>query len=562
MLNLNKFIAVTLKEIIKLFDFEYNGNLIEFDEIEIHSKPQRDRILNNDQNHYYHGIFNLREPRLCFTHHFLNQYLYFVTFKSKGVVQPVNSYRLKNLSQWCNYPYENIYEYLGPPSSYCNCNCEICYESCNPLAYAKRKSLLSIQEAKTRLKYYDPGKKLGLPPANFVYGEPFLNKNLLEIYSIVEESENDQAMITTNASFLTEEVCKKVARLKNVKLTVSINSLNPILRQKVMGDSKKDGTEIALNSLSHLHKYIIPYDVSITGWPSLPLEDIEKTILELEQFEPDLVRVCLPGFNKYNCPEQTELLYDRWDGLVELVIKLKPIVSFPLVSIPALYNFSTSLQPIIDGVYKHSPAYEAGLKVNDLVIAFNHTPIYLKSQLTSKLKQSSNLSQITLTIRREDDQFDLILNRQTPKKDQTPPRWGLFLNQTFKISYIESLKNILQKHSPKNVVIFTSKIIAPIIQQLIEQIDYYREFFAQYNIIYDICPHYFWGGNIMINDLHLVSDFSQRLQEITNEQKIDLVVIPSSIFNEWGLDIAGSSIYELNKFNLPIELLQCDRINV
>ncbi|AZR73345.1 hypothetical protein BBF96_08095 [Anoxybacter fermentans] len=559
------FIATVLKEIFKLFDFEYNGKKVRIDEVEIKLTPKTNVIKNDDRKHFYYGVYNLSEPRLRFIDHFLKQYLPFITFKYKGVEQVVNGYRLKNLSKWSFYEVESFFSNLGSPSSYCNCDCEICYEKKNPLPYAQKNRILSLEEAKTRLKYYDQKKKTGLPSAIFVYGEPFLNPNLLEIFSMVKDLNEDIDYLTTNASFLTEEIIKELSKYKKVSLVVSINSLDPTTRQRTMNDSKKDGTKNALKSLSLLKKYQVSYSVSIVGWVSVDLANIERTILELEQYEPVLVRVCLPGYNKYNNPGCTNLMYDRWDDLVDLVAKLKPKVSFPLTCLPALYGASTTIEPIIDGVYKYSPAYESGLKVNDLVVAMDENPIYLKSQLISKLRQAyeNGAEKVTLTIQRENKQFDVVLKKKENVKNiYSPFTWGLFLNQTIKISYIDKLKRAIEKHSAKNIILFTSEIIAPFVQQIINSVDFYTQFFAKCNLIYMICPHYYWGGNIIINDLHMVSDFKIQLEKMLQNQQIDLIVIPSSVFDEWRMDLCGSSVYELSKFRIPIEIIECETIYV
>lgn len=563
-MEMNQIIAKILREIVKLFDFEYNGHLVKIDEVTVHSQRIHQSIQNADSNYYY-GVSNLREPRLRFVEHFLRTYLPFIVFYYQGVEQRVNGFRIKDLSKWSCYDSGSIYDALGVPSSYCNCDCEICYEKYNPLPYAKMNCLLSMEEAKTRLKYFHRETRKGLPLAMGVYAEPFLNRKLLDIYEMAKGTYADMTVVTTNGSFLDEEACRRIGNLKGIKIVLSINSLNPENRQRVMNDAKKDGTERAFRVLEYFQKYKVAFDASITGWPSLPLEDIEQTVLQLEKYDPDLVRICLPGFNRYNYEENADLLYGHWDRLVELVKKLKKVVSFPLITFPALYHAATSQEPIIDGIYKYSAAYEAGLQVFDHVIAYENEPLYLKTQLAAKLFQSyeEGVQQVNLRVKRDGEEFDIVLKRgEELSRLGRRSFWGIFLNQTFKVTFLEKLKQLIEKHGARDVLVFTSAIMKPAIEELITSIDYYDQFFSRCNLSLEVCPHYFWGGNIMINDIHMVSDFKRYLLEMKADQTTDLVVIPSTTFDEWGFDLWEDSIVDLEQLGISLEIIECDKIMI
>lgn len=565
-MEINQIIARIIREIIKLFDFEYNGQPVNIDEVAVHAKRAHPTIENTDRNRYYYRVSNLREQRLQWIEKFLRHYLPFIEFHFQGVTQPVNGFRIKDLSKWSCYDSGSVYDALGIPSSYCNCNCEICYEKNNPLPYARMNCLLGMEEAKTRLKYYHRETRIGLPLAMGVYGEPFLNPKLLDIYEMAEGTDADMTVVTTNGSFLNEETCQRIAHLKGIKIVLSINSLNPENRQRVMGDARKDGTEKAFQALEYFQKYHIAFDASITGWPSVELEDIEQTVLQLEKYDPDLVRICLPGYNRYNYHDHEDLLYGHWDALVDLVKRLKKVVSFPLTTFPALYHSATSQEPIIDGIYKYSAAYEAGLKVYDHVIAYENQPVYLKTQLAAKLYQSyeDRVPEVNLRVRRDEEEFNIVLQREAASSRLGRRSfWGIFLNQTFKVTYLEKLKKLIEKHNAHDVVVYTSEIMKPAIEELVSSIDYYDQFFSRCHLALEVCPHYFWGGNIIINDIHMVSDFKRHLLEkIRENKKIDLVVIPSTIFDEWGFDLSGESIFELQQLGITLEIIQCDKIMI
>jgi hypothetical protein len=51
----------------------------------------------------------------------------------------------------------------------------------------------------------------------------------------------------------------------------------------------------------------------------------------------------------------------------------------------------------------------------------------------------------------------------------------------------------------------------------------------------------FWGGNILVGDLNMVSDFIETLREIfdATDYCLELVLIPSSFAKQWGFDLQG-----------------------
>ncbi|MCK4260358.1 MAG: hypothetical protein KAX49_15385 [Halanaerobiales bacterium] len=93
--------------------------------------------------------------------------------------------------------------------------------------------------------------------------------------------------------------------------------------------------------------------------------------------------------------------------------------------------------------------------------------------------------------------------------------------------------------------------------------EYYPETFLYKEIFIRVAPNKYWGGNICLGDLMVVSDYVEDLKSLVEEgHKIDLVIIPSSFLITGYLDILGESVYKIkNYFDFDIELIDCVQIN-
>ncbi|HMF75242.1 MAG TPA: carboxypeptidase regulatory-like domain-containing protein [Bryobacteraceae bacterium] len=157
----------------------------------------------------------------------------------------VDGFRLRDLSQWTSFTTNTAMNALTPISSVCNSKCDLCFEENAP--YAREQSLMSLDEARTRLKYYSPESGRALFPSSRDHMETFVHPKALEIIEIARQREpNKLFWITSNGSFFTDNVVERLAKLKPIIFKLSLNAADPDENRRLMHTGRR--TEIALDA--------------------------------------------------------------------------------------------------------------------------------------------------------------------------------------------------------------------------------------------------------------------------------------------------------------------------
>jgi len=344
----------------------------------------------------------------------------------------------------------------------------------------------------------------------------------------------------------------------------------------VMGDPNP---EVAIESVKLLRKYGIRFAGSIVPWPSITPDDIADTVRYLDEYSAVLVTILLPGYTKYHLEKRgfdVDECNKRWSEVPELARELRLSIETPILVQPTAYWMKDLITPTIDGVIRNSPAARAGLKSGDQIIEVNGTPVYTKSQAQYLLLDIGEDSKKTIKVERAEEilqaELDGKINISDDLYPYKPPgygtsslrySYGVVMVDAFKINYIRKLKEIIEKHEAHKVLLFSSRLMRPVFIQAITVAGDYASFINNVDLRATIAEHNFWGGNIMLCDLHVVQDFIDHLHELVREYdyRPDLIVIPSSFGNEYGIDLIGDSFLRIERiFGIPVELLPCEPI--
>lgn len=256
------------------------------------------------------------------------------------------AFRLK-LGKWRVAKEISLSQNVGSPTSLCNCNCRLCYLKGNPF---NKSFILTREEAATRIKYY------------FI---PILE-------AIRKQSPDEVLYVTTNGTFLTKEVIKRLVSLKPIVMDISLNSIDVKWRNHFMKDKNPS---IAINCIKLLKDNRIVYRGTIITWPELSLEDILVTIRYLEKEEAELIAIYPPDYTHFHQAVDQEEMRNHWKRVADFFLNLRREISTPIFFSPCSY-WNKDISAVVDGCVVNSPATKSGISVGDKILAINGRRIF------------------------------------------------------------------------------------------------------------------------------------------------------------------------------------------
>ena len=575
-----------LGRILRLVDLEVRGEVVQADAFCSDTLTEAKPPAGRDGRLRYEPVtgYSLHEPRVELIHGGLRRALRLGAFCASGGALPVDGLRLRDLARWANHSVSGLNESIGAISSYCNCNCEFCFQKgTRKTDMALSRGQLGLQELETRIRYYSPAEHRGLPPAPRSGREPFANPRCLRILERIHEAAPDELIDrTTNGACLTEDVVARLAKLRPILLCVSLNAGTAGVRRRTMGDRAPNGAETALASPALLRKYEIPFAGSYVPWPSRPLSDLEDAVRLLDRHDALVARICLPSwtaFARQETPFDTE---EYWGEILATVQRLRQEVQIPIFPEPHTYELRT-MRPVVQGTIKHSPAAQAGIKHGDLILAIEGEAVLTRPEvfrwLTHRFADAA-IRSTRFTIQRGDEQIQI----EVPHPDDLealnyPYRYvaergalrtwagalGLHLTGGRELTSFVELARIVGEYAGQRVLLFISPLAGP---QLYEGMGMLGELAASVNCaqlyVHKLWPRY-WGGNVMIGDLWTVNDLVQETRSWSEREgtRPDVVVVPQTFLSAGGRDLLGQSWLEFERaLDIELRLLPCRLIGI
>ena len=580
-----------LERVLPVIDLESGGEVVRIDEIfatpEGRIQSHGTAVPSSKAKISMEGYDKLasykpQEPRLVMLGNFLQHMIQCTELQSEGRRVEVDGFHLRNLPSWVRYPQPRVLDNFGEICSWCSCSCEICFLKGIAIEYTKR-AMLSVAEARTRAKYFSTEKKLGLPVGHAQPGEPFLNPRIMDILKIARDAEPGLLLdITTNADFLTEEMIKELAGLKPISIVVSINSANGPLRKKIM---RSNHAELAIKAIPLLREAGIQFVGSIVGPASVPVEDIAETARYLDRYSALQVRLLLPGYTRFH---PKEVAFDtplRWSAIVKTAQQLRREFSTPIMIQPGFF-WNQDISAVLDGIYRNSPAERAGLKFGDRIVELDGQIIITKAEasdllrVTPEERAQRGCFRRSLKVERGDEIFEVELRDDSSVEDDYYPYkpagygvcdrsfrgqyFGIHLIDGFRLESLKTIKESIGKHpGARKVLLFTTPLVKNLFGQAAMIVGHSPEFkLDPVELRVTVAEQRFWGGNIMIGDLHVVQDYIDHILMLEKRgYRPDLVLIPRSFVGQWGFDVLCGSYSEIErKTGVPVELLTNVRV--
>ena len=527
--------------------------------------------------------YSRNEPRLELIKRNLERALRLGIFRAGDQALHVDGFRLRNLSKWANHRLRKPQDNFSSISSYCNCDCDFCYERGTretPIFYLLGRKNLSLQETATRLRYYSSERQTGLIPASNFELEPFINPKCIEILRKIRAADPNAALeLTTNGSFLTANVVAQLAELKPILLMISINAATAEARQRVMRGRPEKSAQVALESFALLKKYEIPVQGSYVPWPCKPLSDLEDAIYHMDEQDVMRCRVCMPSFTRFHTEEPPFDTDQYWREILSTVQRVRKRVSVPIDVIPNSYEFQTSL-PIVHGAVKNSPAARAGIRFGDRILAIDGQEVYNLTQMRGLFDERAkdpDIQATVLTIERDGNQFDMRIEHPEDNDREPYPyravaqlaesRWpkslGIHYTGGFPLTNIARLHELCKEHLGERILLFTSEFMEPHLKEAMVMVDDMVELLDSIELYIEKPVHRFWGGNVLIGDLWTIPDliaYTKEWMEVTGIRP-DIVVAASSFLSPGKRDLLGNCYFEFEReLDIELHLVPCQAV--
>jgi pyruvate-formate lyase-activating enzyme len=527
----------------------------------------------------------LTEPRIEAIRREMQRILQLGRFEVDGEPVEISGFQLRDIGDWSDYS-TSLSDIFWHLSSVCNFSCEFCYEKGNPEEFPiqSQPRMSTRSEIDTRLRYYRPESGTGIFSVRTAINEPFANPGAIDyLREMRARAPRELVSFVTNGSYLTEDIVKTLAELAPLFFNLSLYSTDPVIRKNVLRD-RKGGA--AVEACVQLAKHEVPYMANLVMWPSIPFEDMERSIAFAAEQRAAVLRVCLGGYSRYLPGDFDHFRSEEyWPAVVAEVERLRPFYDIPLLIEPSSFVTQTA-DAVIGGVIVDSPAHLAGIRRGDVITAVDRRPVQTRIQLLSALRRGSQSrfrppgvagmvrdidaateQNTVLSVLRAGHQRDVALNRYEPASMATYPygrianfddfMYGLVITDGLRYSSLKSAREMIDRSEARRTLLLSSEMMAPVVSGMTEQ----SGVFSNVDVDLRVPPNDYFGGTINIGDLLTVSDFVAEIERYRAERgDPDLVLIPASPFSTspWGRDLTGMPWSEIKRLTgLPVELIPC-----
>jgi hypothetical protein len=517
----------------------------------------------------YHSVkaFAREEPRVELVAQMLKSVLAVVDLEFEGQPVRVDGFRLRDLENWRTAPEVSLEQNLGSLSTACNCKCMFCYEDGNPPGLFDREPrFVSVEEAATRRRYLHDGR--GLPRESKGFFEPLTNPDFLALLELIREDDPCLVIdVTTNGALLTEETIARLAELKPIYVNVSLISADEPTRRAVMRDRHAAS---AIRAIELLRMNEIPFMGTLVPAPDQGLDDVQETLEYLDGQQARLIRVAMPGLSRFH-PSFKPGVIEAWLPLVrDRILDVRSHLQTPVIISPYTH-VTSSIDAVVEGTVRNSPAAKAGIKQGDRVTVVDGTEVVSRAHAASLLDRASKAGVVDAQIvqdgmlrqvRLSEPPADVAAYPYRPggyrSLDFAGMRFGLVLPGAFHLQWVKQIHAAIHAREARAVVVVVSRYFRDLVTELLADLP-----LPEGATVELLTPrNRFFGGAVDVGDLWVLEDIAAAAREFADERgKPDLLVMPDSFLSRWGRDLLGVPYTELeSSLGINVALVHCQRI--
>ena len=419
-----------------------------------------------------------------------------------------------------------------PLTSVCNLRCLFCSHRQNPpdLEVFRIPHRTPGQVA-ALLPYLDSRRSvvIGESVTRIIEGEPFTHPEIFDMLALVRRGfPGTEMRITTNGSLLDARAVVSLAALRPVEVCLSLNSADPAVRRRLMGDPQPEQAVAAVRLLAEAG---IPFHGSVVAMPHVTgWGDLEVTLRYLAQNGARTIRVFLPGWTRHaRCGRPFRARLAR--QIRRFVARWRRRNPVPVVVEPPAVD---GLQPEVAGVIRDSPAWEAGLRAGDVLLAVDGLPVPTR---VAAFRAAAKAAHPELTVAREGRVF-----RTRLAKGADQPS-GLVMEYDLDPGVISWVERVTAARRARRALLLTGFGAAAVLARGLETL--YRGA-AEVRVL--AAPNRFFGGNITAAGLLTVSDMERALADFFASRpqwRPEAVLLPARAFDGLGRDLLGRHFLEL-----------------
>ena len=506
-------------------------------------------------------LFRRTSPWLYFLAELLTSLLkYAEVIDAAGRVRAIDGFEVLDPDRWSEPSHTDPNEILSYVSGPCGISCTFCYLKGNPPEIRRVHRAISEQELLYRVSLFRRG--VTLFPKNIVStDEQTTNPHLLTILEEVRRKTHLPIVIETNGVHLNRRIVQAFKILGNCFVNVSVNSVCGEIRKRLLHDHHPQRVRTSISALAEAN---VPFSVSIVPWHEIPLDDVEETIRFADRQSANHIRIRLPGYTSFFSEEKLYDLEEWWQIVIRKVKAVREEVETPLIVEPNKYEQLLLTDkwalPVVLGVIQNSPAQRGGVRHGDYVRAVNGRPLFWRADgLRELTRLLVNEKDVELDMQRGQTRMTVHLHYDAEGSypyatlDYRSP-YGLFVCDDIHSERIRFLSTLLHQVNPNHPVVITSRLMKKSVTMLLDMFGVLRDF---PNLELAIVPNHYLGGNIFMGDLLVVRDILAHAKaHWVGKKRPDLLVVPSSGFNEYGRDLLGESYKTIQRrTGIPVVLL-------